>query len=47
MQVTGNFKYCTIDDNSPFVNLYESCHTFETHASDLNANVARKATILN
>ena len=39
-QVSGNFKHCTLNDNSPFVNMYESCHTFETHTTNLNAKVS-------
>lgn len=39
-QVTGQFKYCRINDNSPFVDIYDSCHTFETHASNTNTKIS-------
>ncbi len=38
-QINGKFKHCKINDNSPFVNIYESCHSFETHAPCINTQV--------
>lgn len=36
-QINGNFKHCKINNNSPFVDIYDTCHTFETHPSYVNA----------
>ena len=39
-QVSGQFKYCRINDNSAFVDIYDSCHTFETHAPNINTKMS-------